>query len=76
MVTVATVKYHIKTSQEKIAVGPLMIFLQNNHFAKKSDADVKEYFKYEFSPFTFPLSSEKGMRKATKSTFYLAFIPL
>lgn len=44
--------------------------------SKPSDADLKVFFKYDFTPFLVSLFNEEGMRKGTKSTLYKAFSPL
>lgn len=39
---------------------------------KKSDAQLKEFFTHELSPFPTSLFTEEGMRKGVKSSFYAA----
>ena len=68
----ATVINHIKTSQGNILVDPLMIFYRIM-ISKQSNDDLEANFKNELSTLTLSLFLEKGIRKETKSTFYLAF---
>ena len=60
VVTLATVTNRIKTSQVKIVADSLIIF-HRIIISKQSDDYLKEFLKYEFSPFLLSLFSENDM---------------
>lgn len=65
----------IKVGNCPVSINPVLLF-QRICIAKKSDEELKSYFKYELGPHPLSLFNEDGMRKGTKSSLYKAFSPV
>ncbi|GBN32215.1 hypothetical protein AVEN_170814-1 [Araneus ventricosus] len=75
VVTLASVNSSVKIGNISIVVGPLVLF-HRLCIAKKSDDDLKAFFKFELSPFPISLFTGESMRKGTKSSLYTSFSPI
>lgn len=62
----------VKVCEKQVTVDPLMLF-QRITVAKKSEADLQEFLKYELAPYPLSLFCENGMRKNKKSMLTKVF---
>ncbi|GBM48194.1 hypothetical protein AVEN_212063-1, partial [Araneus ventricosus] len=75
VVTLASINSSVKIGNISIVVDPL-VFFHRLCIAKKSDDDLKAFFKFELSPFPISLFTGESMRKGTKSSLYTSFSPI
>ena len=62
----------VKVRDEIRVVDPLVLF-KRICILKKSDAQLKNYLKYELALYPLALFDDKGMRKSSKSTLHKVF---
>lgn len=72
VVSLKTVGSSIKINGEKIAIDPLLLF-QRISLQISTKTDMKDYLKYELSPYPLSLFNENGFKKSVKSDFYADF---
>ncbi|GBL97962.1 hypothetical protein AVEN_126864-1 [Araneus ventricosus] len=75
VVTLASINSSVKIGNISIVVDPLVLFLRLC-IAKKSDDDLKAFFKFELSPFSISLFTGESMRTGTKSSLNTSFSPI
>ncbi|GBM50045.1 hypothetical protein AVEN_90783-1, partial [Araneus ventricosus] len=75
VVTLASINISVKICNISIVVDPHILF-HRLCIAKQSDDDLKEFFKFELSPFPILLFTGESMRKGTKSSLYTSFSPI
>lgn len=75
VISLGAAKSTIKVENIPIFINPLLLF-QRICIIKKSDEELKRYFKFELAPYPLSLFTEDGMRKGTKSSLFKAFSPV
>lgn len=64
----------IQIQDRAVVINPTTLF-QRMTIVKHSDEELREFLRYELSPYPLSLFDEHGMRKGTKSSLYRAFAP-
>lgn len=64
----------IQIQDRAVVINPITLF-QRMTIAKHSDKELRDFLRYELSPYPLALFDEHGMRKGTKSSLYKAFTP-
>lgn len=73
VLSLKSINSSIKVNDEAVTINPLLLF-QRLCVSIRSINDMKQYLKFELSPFPLSLFTENGLRKNVKSDLYKLFI--